>query len=105
MYKIINVQKKENKYSKFLFETTTHPPEFFEYIDKQYKKTGKLLRYERIITEDKTECKTITVWKSRRDFLDYLTDPYTYEFLSNSNNYNIDNNISNFTIIEKEENE
>lgn len=105
MYKVINVQKKENKDSLFFFESYIYPKNFFEYLEKNYKKTGKLILFERTVLEDRMSNTSISIWKSRKDFLDYLTDPYIYDFLSKSNNYDIDNNINSSVTIEKEKNE
>lgn len=105
MYKYIKIQKKPNKDSLFFFEQFKFPKEYYEYTDKNYKKTGKLISIEKKLSDDKLKMTIITIWKSRKDFLSYITDPYIFEFNSQSTNYDIDNDIVNEVFIEKDDNE
>jgi hypothetical protein len=105
MYKFTKIQKKSNKDTLFFLEVFEYPKEYINYVDKNYKQTGKLLSIEKKLSNDALELKIISTWKSRRDFLSYVTDPFIFEFISKSNEHDINNDIISKVFIERENNE
>jgi len=93
MYKISRTQKRPTPATLFFFEYYTYPNEYLEYIKTHFVKTGKLLEYQKIVSIDNTSVTYITQWKSRADYLSFVTDEFIFEFISKANDYDIDNDI------------
>jgi len=105
MFKFIKIQKKPYRGSLFFFEQFKYPKEYHQHNDTNYIKTGKLISIEKKLSDDKLEMTTTMVWRSRKDFISYVTDPYVYGFLMQSRDYEIDNDITIDVVIEKDDNE
>ena len=96
MYTLIKTQKKPAPDVLFFFENYKYPDEYFTYIKKHYIETGKLLKYQKIMSEDKMSVAYITQWRSKIDYLSYITDDFIFDFISKSTDYDIDHDIESF---------
>jgi len=96
MYNIKRTQKRPTPTTLFFFEYYTYPNEYLEYIKTHFVKTGKLLEYQKIMSIDNMSVTHITHWKSRLDYLSYVTDEFIFKFISKAIDYDIDNDIESF---------
>ena len=65
-----------------------------DYLDNQYKRTGKMISSDTVFTENGLESITTIVWDSRDSFLEYLCDPIIADGLNeHSKLYNKKHNI------------
>jgi hypothetical protein len=93
MYTLINTYKKPTSSTLFFFEYYKYPSEYLTYVNKHYRETGKLLKYQKTLSSDNMTAEVMTSWSSREDFLSFITDEFIYNFTSMSNNYDINNDI------------
>ena len=78
----------------FFFETNLVSKEYEEYLKKNYRDTGKILGFDRTMSNDKLTVTTNLIWKSQEAFAEYYTDPVCMEkFLKVSAEYEQTNNI------------
>lgn len=96
MYNIKRTQTRPTPTTLFFFEYYTYPDEYFKYVKTHFYETGKLVKHQKIMSEDNMSITHITQWKSRSDYLSYITDDFIFEFISKANDYDIDNNIESF---------
>jgi hypothetical protein len=96
MYKLSRTQKRPTPTTLFFFEYYTYPNEYLEYVKTHFVKTGKLLEYQKNVSIDNTSVTYITHWKSRLDYLSFVTDEFIFEFIAKANDYDIDNDIESF---------
>ena len=96
MYKIKRTQQRPKSTTLFFFECYTYPDEYFKYVKTHFYETGKLLKYQKIVSEDNMSIIHVTYWKSRSDYLSYITDEFIFEFISKANDYDVDNDIESF---------
>jgi hypothetical protein len=78
----------------FFFETNLVSKDYEEYLKKTYRDTGKILGFDRTISDDKLTVTTNLIWESSAAFAEYYTDPICIEkFLTVSAEYEQTNNI------------
>lgn len=64
------------------------------YFREKFILTGKFIKMDRQLSDNKLILTTITSWKSHQDFLDFMADEFCQENVIDPNNrYDIDNNI------------
>lgn len=100
MYKIILTKIKPNIETKFYNELLSNKDDYISYFNEHYKKTGKFISAANLNTDNPLEEKKLTIWNSRKDFQDFLTDKEIYKERSNQNAYESEFNIK--TIVEVE---
>lgn len=72
----------------FFFETNLVSKEYGEYLKKTYKDTGKLISFNRVMSEDKLTVTTDVVWESQEAFAEFFTDTKCIDqFLKISSEY------------------
>jgi hypothetical protein len=96
MYSIKRTQTRPTPTTLFFFEYYTYPNEYLEYIKTHFVKNGKLLEYQKSMSIDNMSVTHTTQWKSRSDYLSYVTDEFIFEFISKANDYDIDHDIESF---------
>lgn len=102
MYIVTKKQKRPSKDIKFSFEYFAYPEEYSEYVRKNFVETGKILKHNKIFSDDQLTVSLVTEWRSRADFLSFVTDEFVFEYVSKSNDYDIDHDITTAMEIDKE---
>ena len=79
----------------FFFETNLVSKEYGIYLKTNYIDSGKLIRTQRTMSEDKLSVELIVEWESQKAFAEYFTDPVCIEnFLKISTEYEQMNDIT-----------
>ena len=102
MYTFIKKQKRPAAETLFFFEKQAYPTGYLEYIKQNYVETGKLVASQKIMSADNMSVEFITTWRSRKDFLSYVTDNTVYDFIIIGNDYDIDNDIESIVTVTRE---
>jgi hypothetical protein len=83
----------------FFFESNLVRKEYGMYLKTKYIDSGKLIRFQRTMSEDKLSIEFTTEWESQEAFAEYVTDPFCIEnFLKISTEYDQLNGITLKTI-------
>lgn len=101
MYIFVKTQKRPTPDTLFFFEQSNYPPEFVEYIKKNFIETGKMLASQKTLSADNMTVEYVTTWRSRKDFISYVTDNTIYEFITAGNDYDINNDIESTVTVTK----
>lgn len=99
MYTFVKTQKRPTPETLFFFEYCNYPTGYVDYIKKNYVETGKLLTSQKILSSDSMSVEYITTWRSKEDFISYVTDNTIYEFIAVGNDYDIDNDIESVVTV------
>lgn len=102
MYTFVKTQKRPAPDTLFFFEYSNYPDGYVDYIKRNYIETGKLLSSQKTLSTDNTSVEFITKWRSREDFLSYVTDETIYNFIVLGNDYDIDNNIESVVTVTRD---
>ena len=95
MIKITREQFRPNLDIPFFFESNLVSKEYGMYLKTNYIDSGKLIRFQRTMSEDKLSIEVTTEWESQEAFTEYFTDPFCIEhFLKISTEYDQMNNIT-----------
>jgi len=79
---MITITKKHTRPSvdiPFFYQTKLVRPEYGSYLKANYIDTGKLVRFDRTMSEDQLTISTTTVWESQEAFAEYFSDPFCVE--------------------------
>ena len=102
MYKIKRIQKRLSVDIPWSFEKYPTSIDFLNHFEKNYVNTKKIIYTSKLIfSDDLLTCTSIQVWKSKEDFLDFLTDDCVYTERNTKSNYDINNDIINEFIINR----
>lgn len=72
----------------FFYQSNLVNPEYGIYLKQKYRDTGKLVKFERTMSDDQLSVTSTTVFASQEDFAEYFTDPFCMEnFTKISNEY------------------
>ena len=83
----------------FFFETNLVSKEYGIYLKTNYIDSGKLIRTQRTMSEDKLSVELMVEWESQEAFAEYFTDPVCIEnFLKISTEYEQMNDITSKSI-------
>lgn len=83
----------------FYFETNLTNKDYGEHLKKNYINTGKLLGFDRTMSDDGLSTTSTITWSSQEAFAEYYTDPFCVEnFLKVSADYEQSNNIKTETL-------
>lgn len=78
----------------FFFETNLVSKEYEEYLKTNYRDTGKILGFDRVMSDDKLTVVSSITWESQEAFAQYFVDPYCIDnFLKISAEYEQTHNI------------
>jgi hypothetical protein len=102
MYKFVKTQQRPTPATRFFFEHQEYPKGYLEYIKQNYIETGKLLSNQKTMSTDNMSVEFTSIWRSRKDFLSYVTDNTIYNFISTGNDYDIDNDIQSIITVTRE---
>jgi hypothetical protein len=102
MYTFVKTQKRPTADTLFFFEYSNYPDGYVDYIKRNYIETGKLLSSQKTLSADNESVEFITKWRSREDFLSYVTDETIYSFIALGNDYDIDNNIESVVTVTRD---
>ncbi len=102
MYTFVKRQKRPSPSTLFFFEYCDYPLGYVDYIKKNYVDTGKMLSSKKTLSEDNTTVEYVTQWRSREDFLTYVTDETIYDFIVLGNDYDIDNDIETVVTVTRD---
>lgn len=102
MYTFVKTQKRPTPETLFFFEHSNYTPEYVDYIKKNYIETGKMLTNQKTLSADNMTVKYITTWRSRKDFISYVTDETIYEVIAAGNDYDINNDIESIVTVTQE---
>lgn len=95
---MITITKKQTRPSAdipFFFESNLVRKEYGMYLKTKYMDTGKLVRINRVMSDDKLSIELTTVWESQEAFAEYFSDPYCVEnFLRISTEYDQTHDIT-----------
>jgi hypothetical protein len=96
---ITKTQTRPNVNIPFFFETNLLSQEYIDYMRKNYKDTGKLIDFNRVMSEDKLSVLITTTWESQEAFAEYCSDLNCIEnFLKISTEYEQTRGIKSETI-------
>ena len=79
---MITITKKHTRPSvdiPFFYQTKLVRPEYGSYLKANYIDTGKLVRFDRTMSEDQLTISATTVWESQEAFAEYFSDPFCVE--------------------------
>lgn len=79
MFKITIIKIKPNENIKFYDESFVKDDDYIRYFYEHFKNTGKFINSTNVNTDNILEEKKIIVWKSKKDFQDFLTDKEIYK--------------------------
>ncbi len=82
MIKVIRSQTRPNMDTNFFKREL--PKNFQENLKTKYIDTGKLIRQDFVVTDDKLTFYSVSYWKSIKDFLDYTIDEDCHVFDSSN---------------------
>ena len=79
MISIVRTQTRPSTDIPFFYQTSLVRPDYGAYLKKNYIDTGKLIKFERTMTEDQLTITATTVWESQEAFSKYFSDPFCVE--------------------------
>lgn len=99
MITITRIQTRPDLDTPFFFETKLVSREYGQYLKTKYKDTGKLISFNRVISEDNLTVTSDTVWESQEAFAEFYSDPLCIEqFLKISADYEQTHGIKTETL-------
>jgi hypothetical protein len=99
MISLVKTQTRPSADIPFFYQTKLVRPEYGPYLKANYIDTGKLVKFDRTISEDQLTITSMTEWESKEAFIEYITDPFCIEnFLKISTEYEQLNGITSKSI-------